>query len=213
MKKIKKEYYFIAVLLVIFIILSMFVVGGFTNGFDEFLFNKIIYFKKEIITKPLFVITQAASTLGIISILVITMIVFIKQKKLSDFKYVVINVVTGTVFMQVIKHLIRRPRPSWKWITQGGFSYPSGHTISAFLLYGTLILLVSKRLDGKLKKVLIVIFSLMIVLTGLSRIYFGAHYFTDVLGSIILGSVILIISNSFMNQEFDNDKNKDRKTI
>ena len=213
MKRIKKEYYFIAILLVIFLLLSIFVIGGNTNNFDEVFFNKVIYFKKDILTKPLYVITTLASTVGIISILIITMIIFMKQKKLSDFKYVVINVVTGTVFMQVIKHLIRRPRPSWKWITQGGFSYPSGHTISAFLLYGTLILLVNKRIQGNLKKVLIVLFSLMIVLTGLSRIYFGAHYFTDVLGSIILGSVILIISNSFMNQEFDNDKNKDRKTI
>ena len=54
----------------------------------------------------------------------------------------------------------------------------------------------------------------MIILTGLSRIYFGAHYLTDVIASIILGTIILIISSMIMNKEYgSNDKNKDRKTI
>ena len=48
----------------------------------------------------------------------------------------------------------------------------------------------------------------MIFLIAISRIYFGAHYLTDVLASIILGSAILIISNSLMNKEFKNDKNR-----
>ena len=54
--------------------------------------------------------------------------------------------------MKVLKHIIKRIRPSWKWIVQSGFSYPSGHTISAVLLYGTLILLVYKKVHGKYRK-------------------------------------------------------------
>lgn len=115
---------------------------------------------------------------------------------------------TGIGVMQVLKLIIKRPRPIWKWIKQGGFSYPSGHTISAFLLYGTLILLVYKNVNSKWKMPLIIMFSIMIVLTGLSRIYFGAHYLTDVIASSILGLIILIISNMFMNKEFNSDKNK-----
>ena len=109
--------------------------------------------------------------------------------------------------------MIKRVRPSWKWIIQGGFSYPSGHTICAFVFYGTLMLLIYKKVKGKYKKPLLIGFSLMIFLTGFSRIYFGAHYLTDVLASVILGLIILIISNMFMNKEFKSDKNKDRKTI
>ena len=103
--------------------------------------------------------------------------------------------------MYVIKNIIRRIRPTWKWITQGGFSYPSGHTISSVLLYGTLILLVNKKISNvKLKRILTIMLCIMIVLTGVSRIYFGVHYLSDVLGSILLGSIILIISNIFMNR-------------
>lgn len=213
MKKIKKEYYFIAILLVLFILLTVFVVNGKMDIIDETFFNNVIKLKKNGITKFLYVITQLASTAGIFALLGITSVIFLKHKAFSDFKYVTYNVSVGVVLMQVLKNIIKRVRPSWKWIIQGGFSYPSGHTISAFLLYGTLMLLVYKKVHGKVRKPLLICFSLMIILTGLSRIYFGAHYLTDVIASLILGSIILIISNMFMNKEFNNDKNKGRKTI
>lgn len=213
MKKIRKEYYFIAILLMLFILLTIFVINGKVDIIDEGFFNNIIKLKGNGITKFLYVITNLASTAGIFALLGITSVIFLKHKAFSDFKYVIANVSIGVVLMQVLKNIIKRVRPSWKWIVQGGFSYPSGHTISALLLYGTLMLLVYKKVHGRIRKPLLICFSLMIILTGLSRIYFGAHYLTDVVASLILGSIILIISNMFMNKEFNNDKNKDRKTI
>lgn len=213
MKRIKKEYYFIAILLILFILLTIFVANGKTDIIDESFFNNVIKIKGNVITKFLYVITNLASTVGIFALLGITSVIFLKHESFSDFKYVIANVSIGVVLMGIIKNIIKRVRPSWKWIVQGGFSYPSGHTISAFLLYGTLILLVYKKVHGKFRKPLLVCFSLMVILTGLSRIYFGAHYLTDVIASLILGAIILIISNMFMNKEFNNDKNKDRKAI
>lgn len=213
MRKIRKEYYFISILLVSFIILTIFVMGDKTNLLDKSAFNSLIKLESNISTKILYMITNLASTIGVIILLIITGIIFLKRKHFSDFKYVLANVGFGVILMQVLKSIIRRVRPSWKWIIQGGFSYPSGHTISALLFYGTLILLVLKRVKGNWKTPLIILFSLMILLTGISRIYFGAHYLTDVLASLILGVIILIISNMIMDKEFSNDKNKDSKAI
>ncbi len=213
MKKIRKEYYFIAILLILFILLTMFVLGGKVDIIDEIVFNNIIKLKGNVITKILYIITSLASTIGIFVLLGITSVTFLRRKVFSDFKYVIGNVLIGVVLMDIIKNIIKRVRPSWKWIAQGGFSYPSGHTISALLLYGTLMLLIYKKVHGKERKPLLICFSLMVILTGLSRIYFGAHYLTDVVASLILGSIILIISNMFMDKEFNNDKNKDRKAI
>ncbi len=213
MKRKKGEYYFIAVLLILFIMLTLFVTLGKLDFVDEYVFNQVIKLKGNALSKFLYLITNMASTIGIIILIILTAIIFIRKKALSSFKYVVINVFSGVLLMEVLKHIIKRVRPSWKWITQGGFSYPSGHTISALVFYGTLILLVSKKVNGKLRKPLLISFYLMIILTGFSRIYFGAHYLTDVLASVILGFIILIISNMFMNKEFNSDKNKNRKTI
>lgn len=213
MKKIKKEYYLIAILLILFIALTVFVVGDKTIGLDEGVFNRLSALKTDSLTKFLYVITTLASTAGIVVLLVFTMVLFLRKKALSDFKYVVGNVALAVVLMQTLKLIIKRVRPAWKWIVQDGFSYPSGHTISAFVFYGTLILLVNKKVKGKLRKPLISLLSLMIILTGISRVYFGVHYLTDVLASVILGSIILIISNIFMNKEFNDDKNKVKPSV
>lgn len=214
MKKIKKEYYFIAFLFILFILLTIFVISGNADLIDEGFFYGIIKTKNSVLTSVLYIITNLGSTIGIISLVILTSIVFVKRNKVSSLKYVFINVMTGIVLMQTLKSVIRRIRPSWKWIKQGGFSYPSGHTISALLLYGTIILLVSKRYNGKFKKAIIIISSLMIILTAISRIYFGAHYLSDVLASLILGTIILIISGLLMDRESNsNDKNKIEKRV
>lgn len=214
MKKIKKEYYFIAILFILFILLTIFVVVGNASLIDENFYNGIIKLKNNTLTNILYVITNLASTIGIISLVILTSIVFIRRKKVSSLKYVILNVLSGVFLMQVLKNIIRRTRPSWKWIKQGGFSYPSGHTISALLLYGTIILLVSKKYNGKYKKQIIILSSAMIILTGISRIYFGAHYLSDVIASTLLGTIILIISGLLMDKESkDNDKDKIKKSI
>lgn len=213
MEKIKNEYYVIAGLLACFLGLTFLVVTGRTDIFDKSVFEAVIKLRCSFVTMFLRFITHLASTLGTLILLSITGFIFTKKKRFFDFRYMISNVGIGVIIMQIIKSIIRRPRPAWKWIVQGGFSYPSGHTISAILFYGTLILLVNKKVKKKVKKFLTVFLSLMIVLTGISRIYFGAHYLTDVVGSLILGTIILLISNMFMNGEFKNDKNKDKKAV
>lgn len=209
MKKVKKEYYFISILLILFMLLTIFVVSGKTSFLDEGFFNNIIKLENNVLTKILYVITNIGSTIGVIIVLIFLAVLFIKKKSFSDFKYIFINVGIGVIVMQVLKNIIKRVRPTWKWIKQAGFSYPSGHTISAILLYGTLILLVYKKVDNKYKKPIILFLFLMIFLISISRIYFGVHYLTDVIASLLLGFIILIISNMFMDKEFLNDKNKD----
>ena len=214
MKRIKKEYIILIILLLIFILLSIFVNLGKLDNVDEAIYNFVANFKCDFLTRVLYVITQLASTIGIISLLFIFCVYFLLKKYYFSVKYLILNMLAGTIIVKVLKELFKRARPAWKWIVQGGFSYPSGHTISAMLLYGTLILIINKKVNNKYKKPLIIICSLIIVLTGLSRIYFGAHFFTDVLASMILGCIILLISSLFMNKEYgSNDKSKIKKTI
>ena len=214
MKRIKKEYIILIILVLIFILLSIFVNLGKLDNVDEAIYNFVANFKCDFLTRVLYVITQLASTIGIISLLFIFCVYFLLKKYYFSVKYLILNMLAGTIIVKVLKELFKRARPAWKWIVQGGFSYPSGHTISAMLLYGTLILIINKKVNNKFKKPLIIICSLIIVLTGLSRIYFGAHFFTDVLASMILGCIILLISSLFMNKEYgSNDKSKIKKTI
>ena len=210
----KRKIVLIVILLVLFFILTGLVVTGKMDVLDKSLFELLIKLKCKPLTNILYVITEIGSTIGVIIVLITSLISFIKTKKLSDFKYVLMNTIIGVLLMKGIKEIVRRVRPSWKWIKEGGYSYPSGHTISAVLLYGTLLLIVSKNVQGKLRKPLIAFLSIMMILIPISRIYFGVHYLTDVLASVILGFIILIITNIIMDKEYYiHDKNKDRKTV
>ena len=213
-RTIKKKYVLIIVLLMLFLILTGLVITGKMDVLDKYLFNFLIKLKCKPLSGILYVITKIGSTIGVIVVLLIILIPFIKLKKLSDFNYVFINTILGVLLMKGIKEIVRRARPSWRWIKESGYSYPSGHTISAVLLYGTLLLIVSKNVNGKLRKPLIIFLSIMLFLIPISRIYFGVHYLTDVLASYILGFIILIITSINMNKEYYiHDKNKNRKTI
>jgi undecaprenyl-diphosphatase len=96
----------------------------------------------------------------------------------------------------LLKLIISRPRPSSELILvigeNNGLSFPSGHVVYAVVFYGLLFYLATRLVKstvavGTLRVVLI----LLIILTGVSRIYLGAHWFSDVLGSSLLGGLLL----------------------
>ena len=123
---------------------------------------------------------------------------------------------------QPLKYQIERIRPdaALHLVEQDGFSYPSGHTLTSLLVWGTLILLLlhyhrtayrssltsyqlgpAARFRGSvlhrpspgdgLTVVLCVFFAVYLTIMGLSRIYVGVHWPTDVLGSWCLGLALL----------------------
>ena len=98
-----------------------------------------------------------------------------------------------------IKVLIDRPRPNADLvnvITQlKDYSFPSGHVLYFTTFFGFLIFLTYTLLKHSwLRVTLLMIFGAMVALIGLSRIYEGQHWASDVLGAYLLGSVWLALS-------------------
>ena len=107
MKKYKKECLWILVLLVLFLVLTYLVITLKTSKIDEEAFNLLIRLKCKPVTSILYVITEIGSSIGVIMVLLISLIPFIKTKKLSDFKYVLINTMLGVLLMKGIKEIVR----------------------------------------------------------------------------------------------------------
>lgn len=138
-------------------------------------------------------ITTLGSTIVIITGILCTAVLF-KDKKY--FKTFVIANALGVVLNNIIKIIVRRKRPENTFIftNETTYSFPSGHSMMSMIFYGLLIYYVCKFVKNKKLKVLLVsILSLIILLVGISRIYLGVHYATDVLGGYLFGIVYLIL--------------------
>lgn len=146
-------------------------------------------------------ILKAITELGGVAFTVLAgVLIFMFCKKNRWF--ITIDLVGVTLVNQIIKHIIRRPRPNvLRLVEESGYSFPSGHSMVSMAFYGIIIYLVYKNVSNKyLKWILIILLSLLILSIGFSRIYVGVHYFTDVAGGFLLGLAYLIIYINIYNK-------------
>lgn len=108
-----------------------------------------------------------------------------------------IGVIAGSALLNVVLKLIfHRARPTLHRIVEaGGYSYPSGHSMAAFTLYGILCYLLWRYAPNVLIHTILIICGIfMIVAIGSSRIYLGVHYPSDVVGAYLASGAWVAIS-------------------
>ena len=109
----------------------------------------------------------------------------------------------GVAVYKPLKHFVLRQRPdtSLHLVTQGGYSFPSGHSVTSVIFYGLLLYLIQKNCKNEtLRNVLSAVCGFLIVVIGPSRIYVGVHWPTDVLAGWCIGAAILIIAIAIVNK-------------
>ena len=133
-------------------------------------------------------------------ILTITLFILIKNKKIG--LSIILNLIVITGLNQILKNILQRPRPTeYRLIEETGFSFPSGHSMVSMAFYGYLIYLIYKYVKNKdLKWISIVLLSILICSSGISRIYLGVHYTSDVLGGFLISLSYLIVYTLIVNR-------------
>ena len=133
-------------------------------------------------------------------ILTITLFILIKNKKIG--LSIILNLIVITGLNQILKYILQRPRPTeYRLIEETGFSFPSGHSMVSMAFYGYLIYLIYKYVKNKdLKWISIVLLSILICSIGISRIYLGVHYTSDVLGGFLISLSYLIVYTLIVNR-------------
>lgn len=128
--------------------------------------------------------------------------IFIKNKKIGV--SIISNLAIITVLNQLLKRIVQRPRPTeFRIVEESGYSFPSGHSMVSMAFYGYLIYLIYKHVKNKyLKWISIILLSILICFIGISRIYLGVHYTSDVLGGFFISISYLIIYISAVNKFF-----------
>lgn len=139
---------------------------------------------------------------GAIYLIVMSIILFviIKNKKIGI--AIILNLGIVTLLNQLLKMILQRPRPEeYRIINESGYSFPLGHSMVSMAFYGFLIYLIYKNIKNKyLKWSLIIILGVLIISIGVSRIYLGVHYTSDVLAGFLVSISYLIIYTSTINR-------------
>ena len=107
---------------------------------------------------------------------------------------VAVNLVCVVALNTVLKYLVQRPRPDgFRLISESGYSFPSGHSMVAMAFFGLLIWMVWRYHRRDVMRVAwCACFGLVIVMVGVSRIYLGVHYASDVLAGFCVSLVWLV---------------------
>jgi undecaprenyl-diphosphatase len=117
------------------------------------------------------------------------------RERLSDWIVMLVVTVPGGMLLNVaFKHVFRRARPHFDnpLLTLSTYSFPSGHTASATVLYGFLVLLIASRVRPGWRVALMAAAAVLAVcLVALSRMYLGVHYLSDVLAAASEGGMWL----------------------
>lgn len=139
---------------------------------------------------------------GAIFLITTTVLLFIliKNKKIGI--AITTNLVLVALLNQLLKNILQRPRPTeYRIIQETGYSFPSGHSMASMAFYGYLIYLIYKYVENKNTKwILIMLLSILICSIGISRIYLGVHYTSDVLGGFLISISYLVIYISAINK-------------
>jgi membrane-associated phospholipid phosphatase len=135
-------------------------------------------------------ITEFGSSEWIAIVLSLSVLLFLFKRWWLSLATLVVTVPGGMLLNELVKILVHRHRPfvdGW-FVDWSGYSFASGHTIGATLLYGQLALFLVPVIKSRRSRVLV--FSaagFVIALVGFSRIALGAHYLTDVMAGMFFG--------------------------
>lgn len=142
-------------------------------------------------------------------IIPVCILMFIILKEKIEAVFISINFFSSALLNFILKNIFERPRPEqYRLIKATGYSFPSGHSMVSMAFYGFIIYLIFKNVKNvKLKWIAAILLSIMIILIGISRIYLGVHYASDVLGGYLLAISYLTLFTKFYKTTYDKHKN------
>ena len=193
-KKIIKENY-IYIISIITLIILFTIVKNSTLYYRILAFDKkIIGYRNTIQNEPLTIAFKNITFFGdyYIPILIIVCI-FIFNKKKSLAYVNAVNYISVVIVTFITKITINRARPEFSLIAiPDKYSFPSGHTLTSIVFYTFLCYVATK--NRKTRKYLLPLIIVVLLSISISRIYLGVHYFSDVIGAIMISIPLLLMN-------------------
>ena len=165
----------------------------------------VVTLRSDVMT-PIMEGFTSLSSVAVILVMALVVAAFAPGK--APGRCVCANVVGALVLNQVLKFIVQRPRPDgYRLAVESSYSFPSGHSMISMAFYGLLIWMIWKyERDDVMRHVWCCLFGLIIVMVGISRIYLGVHYASDVIAGFCVSLIWLVfftkvIAPAFMDEE------------
>lgn len=200
--KDNKQFILLFVCLTIFIVILINVLNGNIVGFDNGIYSAISSLKSNFATAFFKGVTKFGNAETLILIAIISLII-IKNRKIGA--SIAVNLVTSSFINHLIKEIVQRPRPpiELRMVEESSFSFPSGHAMTSATFYGLIIYFVLKNVKNKkLRNTICITLSILVFLIGMSRIYLGVHYASDVLAGFTFAIVYLVLYITYVLKLF-----------
>ena len=197
MNKVKNDKMLIASLILLIIFIFFVFLHNYFNMIDNFVYSLIKPIISSNMTNIMQFITFFSDPIWCI-LLSCLMVLLVKNKKIS--KAFLLNLILVFLLNYVLKIIFARSRPiDINLIVETGFSFPSGHAMMSLGIYGFLIYLLLLSDKNKISKIIgSASLILLIFLIGISRIYLGVHYATDVIAGFIISASYLLLFIRFI---------------
>ncbi|TYS75075.1 phosphatase PAP2 family protein [Rossellomorea aquimaris] len=205
-QEVKKAGFPVLLILIGFVISGLFIYGfseiaeglleNEVKTFDDAIIDFFISIESSGLDQFMVFITELGSVWFITTASIITIgVLWFKFKDKWGILFFILAIGAGGLLTKLLKTFYERGRPSINpEIDAVGFSFPSGHSMGSLIFYGFLIyLVVRSSLSLAAKWTLSTIAALLFVSIGISRIYLGAHFPTDVLAGQLAGGFWLIL--------------------
>jgi undecaprenyl-diphosphatase len=188
--KLKVTYVLIIGLLclLLFILIAWLIGGQKISRFDTSIISVVQGLESPVWTIVMKMFTFIGSTpvVAVLSIVIIIFLYKVLHHRLEIILFIVI-LAGSSILNAILKTAFHRQRPTLhRLIEESGFSFPSGHSMAAFALYAALAFLLWRHVHSRKARYAVIGLSIfMIVAIGLSRIYLGVHYPSDVIGAYL----------------------------
>jgi undecaprenyl-diphosphatase len=142
-----------------------------------------------------------------ISLVILFYLYFIIKRRFASILFI-ITMLGERLLGEGLKYLLIRSRPDGPHLVEiDGHSFPSQHAMNAFVLYGILLFLLWTHLNHYKIKVLLSLLIITIILAmGVSRIYLGVHYPSDIFGGYLISGFWL--TAVILYARYHKEKNK-----
>lgn len=187
----------------LFIFVTMVVVSRETPlAFDAWVHGERELVEYEGLTRVTTVLTTAVNLFAVQLGVGLAVWWYLRRRLVAHALVVAMGVEGALAWQYVVKQIMARPRPSFTLMTETGFSFPSGHATLAAAVAVLMIVMVIPQIRFRYRRLLLTILVIVTaILVGVSRVYLGVHWASDVLGGWTLGTAWVLAVVAVFSRE------------